>query len=179
MRPWPLKRRETSLPCSAKSRYGIGGNRFGGLTSVLHKTDLHLRPMRVDQRIGAPLNPITPIAGPTSAVSCGDNLDSAASLSKHKRVGESPQDRPLRSRFEQRKLLGVLGDSRDRSINLVQKQFRCPPAPLCVPINRSRCFLQSRRMNRNRSLRQRRRLSRSVLLASFHGIVLTAPPSIC
>lgn len=77
------------------------------------------------------------------SMSYGNDFRAISGFPKHDKVWEPPKHNPPRSEFVFSELPWVLANPLDRPVQLIQEQFRSPPAALLVASGCRLSFFQS------------------------------------
>jgi hypothetical protein len=99
--------------------------------------------------LAASINPIPPIAGAATPMGHGNNFHSSRSFPKKDEVGKPLEYHPARAKCVFTKLAGVISNSFDRAVKLIQEHFRSPHTAPPIPFSGGFGFLQSGRVNSN------------------------------
>ena len=80
----------------------------------------------------------------------GNNFHSSRSFPKKDEVGKPLEYHPARAKCVFTKLAGVISNSFDRAVKLIQEHFRSPHTAPPIPFSGGFGFLQSGRVNSNK-----------------------------
>jgi hypothetical protein len=98
----------------------------------------------------ASFNAIPPIAGAAMSVSHSNDFHSIGEFPKHDEVGKPLEHHPARTEREFRELAGMMSNSFDSAVKIIQEHCRSPHAAPRIPISCGFGFFQSGRVNSNR-----------------------------